>query len=302
MIEIKNIVKKFDDTTVLDNVSCVISEGSVYGLIGANGAGKSTLLRLISGVYKADSGEISVDGEPVYENPKAKGKIMYVSDDLYFLGGANLLRMAKMYSAYFKNFSYERFNKLTAFFKLNPKKPISTFSKGMKRQGAIILALSTMPKYLLLDETFDGLDPVMRNAVKNLFIEEVLERKTTIILTSHSLRELEDTCDQLSLLHKGGIVFQKDVEDLKTDMFKVQIAFSPKFTKDIFENFDLYQYAQHGSIATFILKGEKASQIEKLKALEPVLIETLPLTLEEVFVYETSALGYQFDEILGGDQ
>ncbi len=297
MIEIKNIVKKFDNTTVLDNVSCNIQEGSVYGLIGANGAGKSTLLRLISGVYKADSGKILIDGENVYENPKAKSKIMYVSDDLYFLGGANLLRMAKMYSAYFENFSFERFNKLVEFFKLNPKKAIGTFSKGMKRQAAIILALSTMPKYLLLDETFDGLDPVMRNAVKNLFIEEVLERKTTIILTSHSLRELEDTCDQLSLLHKGGIVFQKDVEDLKTDMFKVQIAFSAPFTKELFKDFQLFQYTQHGSIATFILKGEKESAVEKLKELSPALIETLPLTLEEVFVYETSALGYNFDEI-----
>lgn len=295
MIEIKNIVKKFDNAQVLDKVTCNISEGSVYGLIGANGAGKSTLLRLISGVYKADSGEILIDGESVYENPKAKSRIMYVSDDLYFLGGANLLRMAKMYKAYFKNFSFERFYGLVEFFKLDPKKPISTFSKGMKRQGAIILALSTMPKYLLLDETFDGLDPVMRNAVKSIFIEEVLERRTTIILTSHSLRELEDTCDQLSLLHKGGIVFQKDVEDLKTDMFKVQIGFSQKFTKEAFENFELFGYVQHGSIANFILKGDREKTVEELKKLSPVLIETLPLTLEEIFIYETSALGYNFE-------
>lgn len=302
MIEIKEVTKKFENTVVLENVTFNIQEGSIYGLIGANGAGKSTLLRLISGVYKADGGEILVDGEKVYENPKAKGKIMYVSDELYFLGGANLLRMAKMYKAYFENFSMERFNKLTELFKLDPKKAINTFSKGMKRQAAIILALSTKPKYLLLDETFDGLDPVMRNVVKSIFIEEVLENKTTIILTSHSLRELEDTCDQLSLLHKGGIVFQKDVEDLKTDMFKVQVAFEQSFTKEIFEKFDIQQYEQHGSIATFILKGNKEESINKIKELHPLLVEVLPLTLEEIFIYETSALGYNFQELSGGEQ
>ncbi len=297
MIEIKNITKTFDNTVILNDVSSTINEGCIYGLIGANGAGKSTLLRLIAGVYKADSGEILIDGEPVYENPNAKEKINYVSDELYFLPGANLERMAKMYSSLFKNFSFERFNKLVETFKLDSKASINTFSKGMKRQAAMILNMSCMPKYIFFDETFDGLDPVMRNVVKALFVEDVLERKTTIIITSHSLRELEDTCDQLSLLHKGGIVFEKDVQDLKSDMFKVQIGFDYDFTKELFNNFNLLSYSQHGHMASFILKGDKEKTLESLNSLNPVLVEVIPLSLEEVFVHETSALGYKFDEV-----
>ncbi len=302
MIEIKNVTKKFENTVVLKDVSFKIQEGSVYGLIGANGAGKSTLLRLLSGVYKADGGEILIDGEPVYENPKAKEKITYVSDELFFLAGANLKRMAKMYASFYKSFSFERFNSLAEVFKLNVNAPVNTFSKGMRRQGAILLALSTMPKYLFLDETFDGLDPVMRNVAKKLFMEEVMERKTTVILTSHSLRELEDTCDQLSLLHQGGIVFERDVQDIKTDMFKVQIGFGAPFDKDKFVDFNVLEYSQHGSIASLILKGDQEKCVERLKALEPVLLEALPLSLEEVFVFEMSALGYNFDEFFGGEK
>jgi ABC-2 type transport system ATP-binding protein len=223
---------------------------------------------------------------------------MYVSDDLYFLGGANLLRMAKMYKAYFKNFSFERFNSLIEFFKLDPKKPISTFSKGMKRQGAIILALSTMPKYLLLDETFDGLDPVMRNLVKQVIYNDVLERRTTTIITSHSLRELEDTCDQLALLHKGGIVFESDIQNLKTSLFKVQIAFSTPFSREDFADLELLSYSQIGSVATFIVRGEKEAVVNRLRERSPLLLDVLPLNLEEVFIYEMEALGYAFKDIL----
>ncbi|MBR6764885.1 MAG: ABC transporter ATP-binding protein [Clostridia bacterium] len=297
MIEIKNVIKRFENTAVLNGVTSTINEGSIYGLIGANGAGKSTLLRLLAGVYKADEGEILIDGESVYENPLAKEKLHYVSDELYFLPGANLLRMAKMYSNYFKSFSMEHFSKLVEHLKLDAQKPLNTFSKGMRRQAAIVLALSTRPKYLFLDETFDGLDPVMRNTVKNLFVDEVLENKTTIILTSHSLRELEDTCDQLSLLHKGGIVFEKDVQDIKSDMFKVQIAFDHDFSKDLFKELELLSFKKSGSIATFIVRGDKDDTLPRLKALEPILLEALPLTLEEVFIHETSKLGYSFSEV-----
>lgn len=297
MIEIKNITKIFEEHVALNQVSAKINEGCIYGLIGANGAGKSTLLRLIAGVYKADKGEILIDGEPVYENPKAKEKINYVSDELYFLPGANLERMAKMYASLFKNFNVERFNKLIKDFDLITKKPISTFSKGMKRQAAIVLNMSCMPKYIFFDETFDGLDPVMRNKVKNLFIEDVIDRKTTIILTSHSLRELEDTCDQLSLLHKGGIVFESDIQDLKSDMFKVQIGFDYDFTKELFNNFEVLEYTQQGHMASFILKGDKEALLERLNSLKPLMLEALPLSLEEVFIYKTGDLGYMLNEV-----
>ncbi len=297
MIEIKNITKIFEENVALKQVSATINEGCIYGLIGANGAGKSTLLRLIAGVYKANEGEILIDGESVYENPKAKEKINYVSDELYFLPGANLLRMAKMYDSLFKNFNFDRFNELVKSFDLKLTTPVSTFSKGMKRQAAIVLNMSCMPKYIFFDETFDGLDPVIRNKVKNLFIQDVLERKTTIILTSHSLRELEDTCDQLSLLHKGGIVFESDIQDLKSDMFKVQIGFNYDFTKELFDGFEMLEYVQHGHIASFILKGDKDPLLEKLNTLKPIMLEALPLTLEEVFVHKTADLGYMADEV-----
>ena len=204
MIVAENVVKKFDDFTALDRISCKIQEGCIYGMVGSNGAGKSTFLRMIAGIYRADEGSITIDGEPVYENPNVKSKIMFVPDDLYFINGASMDRMAKLYRAVYPTFDDARYRELAAGFGLNTKASINTFSKGMKRQAATILSLATRPAYIFFDETFDGLDPIMRNLVKKLICEDVIDRKATAIITSHSLRELEDTCDQLSLLHKGG--------------------------------------------------------------------------------------------------
>ena len=200
MIEVKNITKKFGDFTALDNVTCTIPEGCIFGMVGSNGAGKSTLLRLISGVYQPDGGEILIDGEPVWENKTIKSQIAYVPDELFFLGGATMERMAKLYAAAYPTFDKKRFAELAESFGLDVKKPVSTFSKGMRRQASTILALSSRPKYIFFDETFDGLDPIMRTLVKKLICNDVLERNATAIITSHSLRELEDTCDQLALL------------------------------------------------------------------------------------------------------
>lgn len=298
MICAKNLTMKFDDFTALKNLNCEIPESCIYGLVGSNGAGKSTFLRLISGIYRANEGEITIDGKPVYENPDVKSQILYVPDELYFLPQANMNRMAELYSSIYENFNYERFGNLTVTFGLNPKANINTFSKGMKRQAATILALSCMPKFLFFDETFDGLDPVMRNLVKQVIYNDVLERKTTTIITSHSLRELEDTCDQLALLHKGGIVFESDIQNLKTALFKVQIAFNEPYTKERFAGIEMLDYNQMGSVATFIARGDKDEVVAKIRALEPVLLDVLPLNLEEVFIYEMESLGYAFKEIL----
>ena len=298
MICAKNLTMKFDDFTALKNLNCAIPESCIYGLVGSNGAGKSTFLRLISGIYRPDNGEITIDGKPVYENPEIKNQILYVPDELYFLPQANMNRMAEFYSSIYENFNYERFENLTNTFGLNPKANINTFSKGMKRQAATILALSCMPKFLFFDETFDGLDPVMRNLVKQVIYNDVLERKTTTIITSHSLRELEDTCDQLALLHKGGIVFESDIQDLKTALFKIQVAFNGEFGKERFGNIDMLDYNQMGSVATFIARGDKESVVSKIRALNPILLDVLPLNLEEVFIYEMESLGYAFKEIL----
>ena len=298
MICAKNVTMKFDGFTALKDLNCKIPEACIYGLVGSNGAGKSTFLRLISGIYRAEKGEITFDGKPVYENPEVKSKILYVPDELYFLPQSNMEKMAALYSAIYDRFSYERFHGLTQTFGLDPKANINTFSKGMKRQAATILALSSMPEYLFFDETFDGLDPVMRNLVKQVIYNDVMERKTTAIITSHSLRELEDTCDQLALLHKGGIVFESDIQDLKTSLFKVQVAFNENYGKERFENIDMLSYTQIGSVATFIARGDKETVVEKIRALSPVLLDVLPLNLEEVFVYEMESLGYAFKDIL----
>lgn len=303
MITVKGLTKIFDDYKALEEVTCTIPEGCIYGMVGSNGAGKSTFLRLISGVYKADAGDIKVDDMEVYENPDVKKLIAFVPDDLYFLNNATMNRMADMYSRYYKDFDRERFDSLTETFQLNPKKSINTFSKGMKRQVAIILALSCKPKYLFLDETFDGLDPVMRALVKSIICSDVQERKATAILTSHSLRELEDTCDQLALLHKGGLVFESDIENMKTSLFKVQTAFADDYDQSRFEDLQMLHFSKSGSVCNIIVKGNKEEVADYIKGKNPILLDILPLSLEEVFTYEMEALGYAFDiELLGKEE
>lgn len=298
MISVKNVTMEFDGFAALKDMSCVIPDGVIYGLVGSNGAGKSTFLRLISGVYKSKSGEITVDGAPLYENPEVKKDILYVPDDLYFLPQSSMRVMADFYAAAYEKFSFERFYNLTKTFGLDPNANINTFSKGMKRQAATVLALSAMPKYLFFDETFDGLDPVMRNLVKQVIYNDVIERNTTTIITSHSLRELEDTCDQLALLYQGGIVFESDIQDLKTSLFKIQVAFDSMFDRTKFDGINILNYEQMGSVATFIVKGDREAIVERLRGMNPLLLDVLPLNLEEVFIYEMEALGYAFKDIL----
>ncbi len=286
--------------TALNDLSCNIPSGCIYGLVGSNGAGKSTFLRLLSGVYQPDQGIITVDGLPVWENPEAKNKIFYVPDDIYFLPQSNLKKMARYYKALYAKFDMTRYQKLTETFGLDPESNFNTFSKGMRRQAATVLALSTMPDYLFFDETFDGLDPVMRRLVKQVIYQDVLDRGTTTIITSHSLRELEDTCDQLALLHKGGIVFESDIQNLKTALFKVQIAFHTPFSRETFTTvgIDILSYTQMGSVASFIVRGDRFTTEEKLRCMNPLLLDMLSLNLEEVFVYEMEALGYAFKDVL----
>lgn len=298
MIICKEVTKKFDDFTALNKLNCEIPGGCIYGLVGSNGAGKSTLLRLIMGIYQSDGGEILIDGQSVFDNPQAKERMVFIPDDLFFLPQSNMNRMAKLYSAIYPKFNFNRFHQLTSIFGLDPKKNIYTFSKGMRRQAATILALSCMCDYIFLDETFDGLDPVMRNLVKKALYADVYERNATVVLTSHSLRELEDTCDQLALLHKGGIIFESEVENLKTSLFKVQIAFAEEFDKSKFEGIDMLEYSKHGSVASIIVRGDKGETEAKLRAMNPILFEILTLSLEEVFVYEMDALGYEFKDVL----
>jgi len=295
MIRATNVTKTFGDFPAVKNLSCEIPKGCIYGMIGANGAGKSTFLRLVTGVYKADEGEITLDGEAVYENPLAKRRMAFVPDELYFLATASMNRMADLYEAIYPDFDRAQYRKLTELFRLNPKVSVGTFSKGMRRQASTILALSCKPEYIFFDETFDGLDPVVRNVVKNLITEYVMERGTTAIITSHSLRELEDTCDQLALLYQGGIVFESDVQNLKTSLFKVQVAFLEPFGREMFEGLNLLDYSQRGSVASFIVRGDRTETKNILAAKSPALLDILPLSLEEVFIHEMQTLGYAFE-------
>lgn len=298
MIKAEGIHKTFEDFTALDNITCSISDGCIYGMVGSNGAGKSTFLRVLSGIYKPDKGCAYIDNAPIYENPKVKENIVFVADELFFLPGATINKMADLYSSIYNNFDWERYLKLTELFELNPKKPIANFSKGMKRLAAIILALSTRAKYMFFDETFDGLDPVMRNLVKKLICNDVAEYNATVIVTSHSLRELEDICDHLALLHKGGLVLDSDVLELKTSQFKVQIAFKNIFGKSKFEGLNITRYRQQGSVANMIVNGDREETIHYLRGMNPVILDVLPLTLEEVFTYEMESLGYEFNDAL----
>ncbi len=295
MISVENISKTFDNFKALDDISCTIANGCIYGMVGSNGAGKSTFLRTITGIYKPDKGTVKYDGNEVYDNPQVKEDMVFVADELFFLSGASMKKMADYYNSIYDKFDNERFNNLTQLFKLNPKKNIASFSKGMRRQAAIILALSTRARYLFFDETFDGLDPVMRNLVKKLLCADVADYNSTVIITSHSLRELEDICDHLSLLHKGGLILDSEVMELKTSKFRVQIAFKAPFGEDLFRDMDICRYRQQGSVANMIIKGDKDETVEKLKKLNPVLLDVLPLTLEEIFTYEMESLGYGFD-------
>lgn len=298
MITASFVTKRFEDTIALNKLNCTIPEGCVYGLVGSNGSGKSTLLRLISGIYRPEEGQITIDGQEVYDDPDVKKRIVFVPDELYFLPHASLRRMEQLYASVYERFSHERFEALLREFSLDPNKMLSAFSKGMRRQAATILALSCRADFILFDETFDGLDPVMRNLVKNLLYAEVMERNATAVVTSHSLRELEDTCDQLALLHNGGIIFESDVDHLKTSLFKVQIAFNDEYGPERFDGIDILNYLRRGSVATMIVRGDRDETEAKLKAMEPVLFEVLPLSLEEVFVYEMGQRGYEFSEVL----
>lgn len=299
MIEIRNVTKSYGDIVSLDNVSAKIGNGSIYGLIGSNGAGKSTLLRVMAGIFRPDGGDVLYDDRSVWENTAVKQEIFYISDDEYKLPGASTDDMMNFYRNIYKSFDKERYDMLCNTFKIERKRSLSTFSKGMKRQVDILLGLSCRPKYLLCDETFDGLDPVMRQSVKKLICEEVAENGMTPIIASHNLRELEDLCDHVGLIHRGGILFESDVDDLKGGILKIQMVAGDNAT-DIssFAPLKIADFRKTGSVITLIVRGNEAETEEKILSLSPKFYEILPLTLEEVFISEMEEIGYDFTEIL----
>ena len=298
MIKITNLNKSYGDKKVLENLNCTIKTGSVYGLIGANGAGKSTLLRIIMGIFKKDSGVIEIDGKELVDTEEVKQKLVYVPDDLFFFKNYTIKDMAIFYSKLYPNFDMDFAMNFAEKLKLDTKQKIQTFSKGMKRQAALICALSTNADYMFFDETFDGIDPVIRNYMKKVIAEQMQKKETTIIMTSHNLRELEDICDNLGLLYKGGVLFESDVDSLKTNMFKIQISLDKDFDEKDFQNYNVLSFKKTGSVATIIMKGDREGYEKVLQEMNPIILDFLPLTLEEIFIYEMEVLGYEFNEII----
>ena len=298
MIKIKNLNKSYGTKKVLDDLNCTIKTGSIYGLIGENGAGKSTLLRIIMGIFKKDSGSIEIDGKEISDDEEFKQKLVYVPDDLFFFKGYTIKDMITFYSKLYENFDIAFANKIFDTLKFDKDKKIQQFSKGMKRQTALICAIATNADYMFFDETFDGIDPVIRNFMKKIIAEQMEKKETTIIMTSHNLRELEDICDNLGLLHKGGILFESDIDSLKTNMFKIQISLPNEFSEKDFQNFNVLNFKKTGSVATVILKGEKDGYEKALEEMNPIILDFLPLTLEEIFIYEMGVLGYEFEQVV----
>lgn len=299
MIAVKGITKKFDNFVAVDQIDFEMREGMVFGLIGTNGAGKSTLLRMISGVSRADEGEILIDELPVYDNPAAKEKVFFIADEPYFFAHANAVDMEKYYAMVYKTFNKDEFYKLMTQFGLEAKRKIGTYSKGMKKQLAFILGLSARTDYLLCDETFDGLDPVMRQAIKSLLAKEMGERGLTPVIASHNLRELEDICDTVGLLHKGGVLLSKDLDEMKCGIQKVQCVFKDEMEYEKAAAIcRIIKKEQRGSLYTLTIRGEKDETLQKFDSLETVFCEVLPLTLEEIFISETEVVGYEIKKLI----
>ncbi len=299
MIEANNVTKRFGDLTAVDDVTLTIEEGKVFGLIGTNGAGKSTFLRMLSGILTPDAGSIEIDDLKVFENPECKERFFFISDEAYFFLNATPDEMMRFYSRWYPSYNTERYEKLMGSFDLDRKRKITTFSKGMKKQLSIILGLSAMTKYMFCDETFDGLDPVMRQAVKSLFASDMAERDFTPIIASHNLRELEDICDTVGLLHKGGMLMSEDLDEIKGDVHKIQIVFpTDTDTASMLDRLRILENEKRGSLLTLIVRGQEKEIKDILSEGNPVFMESLPLSLEEIFITSTGVEGYDIKKII----
>ena len=299
MIKVNNLVKTFDGFRALDGLTMTVEPGSIYGLVGPNGAGKSTVLRHIAGVYRPDSGTVLVDGQPVYENPAVKLGIAVIPDELYYFNSASTRDMMKFYRGIYPQFDDKRYHALReAFPEVDDRQPIRRLSKGMQKQSAFWLALCCAPKLLVLDEPVDGLDPVMRRQVWSLLMGDVAQRGTTVLISSHNLRELEDVCDHVGILSHGKVLLERSLTDLQDNIVKLQIAFAqaepPAFPKDL----HILHTAQVGRVFTLILRGSPADIKARMAPLNPILMEALPLSLEEIFIYELGGEDYAVRDIV----
>ena len=297
MIEVKGIVKRFDGFAALDGATLTVPTGSVYGLVGPNGAGKSTLIRHLTGIYRQDEGSIAISGENVWENAALKSRIAAIPDDWFYFLQSNVRDMMRFYKGFYPQFSMERYEKLKQVFNIDEKRPIRRLSKGMQKQVAFWLALCCMPDYLILDEPVDGLDPVMRRQVWSLVMGDVAERGTTVLVSSHNLRELEDVCDHVGIMDKGKVLLERSLVALQDNMVKLQVVFRDGMT-EVPPELPVLHAAKVGRIHTLIMRMNTQEATDRLMAYSPLLVDAVPLTLEEIFIYELGGADYAVKDIV----
>ena len=299
MIQVQDLLKTFDGFPALDHVNMHVQKGSIYGVVGPNGAGKTTIIRHITGIIRPDSGNILIDGQPVWENPEIKSRMAYIPDDLYYFPQASTDTMKRYYQSLYPDFDGERFEKLRAFFPgINPRTQIRRLSKGMQKQALFWLSLSCRPDLLILDEPVDGLDPVMRRQIWSLIMQETSERQMTVLISSHNLRELEDVCDHVGIMHRGKMILEQSLADLQEGLTKVQIAFPTADMPELPEELEVLHHQNTGRVHSLIIRSSPASARRALEALSPLLLDLLPLSLEEIFIYELGGMDYEIKDIL----
>ena len=298
MIEVKNVVKSFDGFRALDGLTMTVPQGAVYGLVGPNGAGKSTIIRHLAGIYRQDSGDVLVDGQPVYENTAVKRRMAVIGDDWYYFPQSGIREMARFYAGLYPAFSWERYQKLKEVFPLDEKLMLRRMSKGMQKQAAFWLTVCCMPEYLILDEPVDGLDPVMRRQVWSLLLGDVAERGTTVLVSSHNLRELEDVCDHVGILSHGKVLLERSLTDLQDNVVKLQVAFPQPEPPQLPDDLNILHTSQIGRVFTYIVRGNPADIKARMAAYQPLLLEALPLSLEEIFIYELGGEDYAVRDIV----
>ncbi|MBQ0037348.1 MAG: ABC transporter ATP-binding protein [Clostridiales bacterium] len=298
MLEAKNVVKTFDGTRALDGTTMTVPKGAVYGLVGPNGAGKSTIIRHLTGIYRPDSGELLLEGQPIYENPSAKQKMVSIPDDWYHFSQASIAEMAKFYAGMYPTFSWERYGKMKQVFPLNDKQMIRRMSKGMQKQAAFWITMCCMPEYLILDEPVDGLDPVMRRQVWSLLLGDVAERGTTVLVSSHNLRELEDVCDHVGIMNKGKVLLERTLSDLQDNTVKLQVAYQSAEEPALPAELNILHKSHVGRVYTYIMRGSSQEIQSRMAITQPILMEAIPLTLEEIFIYELGGADYAVRDIV----
>ena len=296
MIQVKELIKSFDGFRVLDGLNIHVPKGAVYGLVGPNGAGKSTVIRHLAGIYRQDSGQVLIDGQPVYENPEIKGRIAYIPDDIFFYTQATINDMMKFYRSVYPRFSPERFEKLEELFNLDRKQPMRKLSKGMQKQAAFWLAMSQCPEVVILDEPVDGLDPVMRRQVWSALLSDVAENGTTVLVSSHNLRELEDVCDHEGLMNHGRMLVERSLSALQDNIVKIQLAFADG--GKLPEGLEILHRSSTGRLQQLILRGSAEELTAKLSAAGPLFLDVVPLNLEEIFIYELGGADHEVKDII----